>query len=166
MYVQRSKEIEAQILFRKQKQKTKNLRQRDKHGFKNYTGGKTVLASGSQFNLVFGRFLPFLPNRTDTRLNQSNQLVRSGLIFKTIKISMDGNTGVPPRSSYSGLRTTLTWKKKFIYNNLKFFICLPFKKILGTPLVFFFFFYANKIKFCSIICSTFKRKKKKPKIKF
>ena len=69
MYVQRSKEIEAQILFRKQKQKTKNLRQRDKHGFKNYTGGKTVLASGSQFNLVFGRFLPFLPNQTDTRLN-------------------------------------------------------------------------------------------------
>ena len=49
--------------------KNKNLRQRDKHGFKNYTGGKTVLASDSQFNLVFGRFLPFLPNRTDTRLN-------------------------------------------------------------------------------------------------
>ena len=69
MYVQRSKEIEAQILFRKQKQKTKNLRQRDKHGFKNYTGGKTVLASGSQFNLDFGRFFSFLPNRTDTRLN-------------------------------------------------------------------------------------------------
>ena len=35
MYVQRSKEIEAQNLFRKQKQKAKNLRQRDKHGFKN-----------------------------------------------------------------------------------------------------------------------------------
>ena len=142
MYVQRSKEIEAQILFRKQKQKTKNLRQRDKHGFKNYTGGKTVLASDSQFNLVFGRFLPFLPNQTDTRLNQSNQLVRSGLIFKTIKISMDGNTGVPPRSSYSGLRTTLTWKKKFIYNNLKFFIYLPLKKKLEIPSKFF---YAKQI---------------------
>ena len=32
-------------------------------------------------------------------------------------------------------RTTLTWKKK-LYNNLKFFICLPFKKNLGTPSVF------------------------------
>ena len=28
-------------------------------------------------------------------------------------------------------------KKKIIYNNLKNFICLPFKKILGTPSVFF-----------------------------
>ena len=25
-------------------------------------------------------------------------------------------------------KNTLTWKKKFIYNNLNFFICLPFKK--------------------------------------
>ena len=28
-------------------------------------------------------------------------------------------------------------KKKIIYNNLKIFICLPFKKFLGTPFVFF-----------------------------
>ena len=42
-------------------------------------------------------------------------------------------------------RTTLTWIYIYIYiyNNLKIFICLPFKKNLGTPSVFF---YANKIK--------------------
>ena len=46
----------------------------------------------------------------------------------------------------------------YIYNNLKKFICLPFKKNLRTPSVFFFFFfYADKIKFCSIICFTFSR---------
>ena len=28
-------------------------------------------------------------------------------------------------------------EKKIIYNNLKKFICLPFKKNLGTPSVFF-----------------------------
>ena len=43
-------------------------------------------------------------------------------------------------------------KKKIIYNNLKKFSCLPFKKKFGNTLNFF---YANKIKFCSIICSTF-----------
>ena len=46
---------------------------------------------------------------------------------------------------------------KKIYNNLNFFICLPFKKNLKTLSVFIFIFYANKIKFCSIICSTFSR---------
>ena len=51
-------------------------------------------------------------------------------------------------------------KKKFIYKNLKYFICLPFQKKLGTPLVFF---YASEIKFCSIICSTFKQKEKAQK---
>ena len=45
-------------------------------------------------------------------------------------------------------------KKKFIYNNLKFFICLPFKKKLGTPSNNFYFYF---------ICSTFKQKKKKKK---
>ena len=40
----------------------------------------------------------------------------------------------------------------FIYNNLKKFICLPFKKNLETLSAFF---YANKIKFYSIICSIF-----------
>ena len=38
-----------------------------------------------------------------------------------------------------------------MYTNLKKFICLPFKKNWEHLQ----FFYANKIKFCSIICSTF-----------
>ena len=40
----------------------------------------------------------------------------------------------------------------YIYNNLKKFICLPFKKNFGNTLNFF---YGNKIKSYSIICSTF-----------
>ena len=40
----------------------------------------------------------------------------------------------------------------YIYNNLKKFIFLPFKKKFGNTLNFF---YDNKIKFYSIICSTF-----------
>ena len=54
-------------------------------------------------------------------------------------------------------------EKKIICNNLKFFICLSLKKNFGTLSVFF---YANKIKFCSIICSTFKQKEKAPKKEF
>ena len=39
-----------------------------------------------------------------------------------------------PRSGQGVPRNTLTWKKKFIYNNWKFFFCLSLKKKkLGTP---------------------------------
>ena len=52
----------------------------------------------------------------------------------------------------------VTWDhpdlKLYIYiYNFKKFICLPFKKNCEHPQ----FFYANKIKFCSIICSTFSK---------
>ena len=43
-------------------------------------------------------------------------------------------------------------KKKITHNNLKFYIYLPLKKILGTSWIFFF--YANKIKIWSIIWAT------------
>ena len=42
----------------------------------------------------------------------------------------------------------------FVYNNLKFLFVYPSKNILETPSVFF---YANKIKFCFVICSIFNR---------
>ena len=47
------------------------------------------------------------------------------------------------------------WKKK---KKIEY----PLKKILATPSIFF---YANKIKFCSIIFSTFKQKEKAQKKK-
>ena len=56
------------------------------------------------------------------------------------------------RPGWSQDHPDLKFTSLFIYNNLKFFICLPFKKNLKTSSVFF---YANKIKFCSIICSIF-----------
>ena len=79
--------------------------------------------------------------------------------------NLNQSTGVVLPQGQDGPWDHPDLKKKIIYNNLKIFICLPFKKILGTPSVFFFFFNANKIKFCSIICSTFKQKEKAQKKK-
>ena len=47
-----------------------------------------------------------------------------------------GLTNQPSGSATLRPGTTLTWIF-FLYNNLKFFICLPFKKDLKTPLIFF-----------------------------
>jgi len=65
------------------------------------------------------------------------------------------------RPGWSQDRPDLKKKKIYIYNNLKFFICLPFKKKFENT--FKFSFFINKIKFCSIICSTFKQKEKAKK---
>ena len=74
-----------------------------------------------------------------------------------VPMDMDMQVGRSNATLRTGWSQNHLEKKKkyiyiYIYNNLKNFICLPFKKILGTFLVFF---YANKIKFWSIICSTF-----------
>ena len=58
-------------------------------------------------------------------------------------------------------RTTLTWKKNYII--IKKFLFVYLSKKFGNALSFF---YANKIKFCSIIYSTFKQKEKAQKKKF
>ena len=55
---------------------------------------------------------------------------------------MDGQKGekkarAAPPYGQGGPRTTLTWKKKFMHNNLKFYIYLPLKKIWEHPEIFF-----------------------------
>ena len=55
--------------------------------------------------------------------------------MQSIRFDVSGDATLWP----SGPKTTLTRKKKYIYiyNNLKFYIYLPFKKFLGPPWIFF-----------------------------
>ena len=69
-----------------------------------------------------------------------------------------GNGGATLRAGWSQDHPDLKKKYIYIYNKKKLFK-YPLKKNFGNTLNFF---YTNKIKFCSIICSTFKQKKKSP----
>ena len=59
-----------------------------------------------------------------------------------VPMDMDMQVGRSNATLRTGWSQNHLEKKKkniyiYIYNNLKNFICLPFKKILGTPSVFF-----------------------------
>ena len=58
------------------------------------------------------------------------------------------------------LRFTCDTNKIYIYIYINFFFEYPLKKFWEHPQIFF---YANKIKFGFIICSTFKQKEKAQK---
>ena len=100
--------------------------------FFSQTRSKVELITKQYYIFKFGSFAYWASLSLFTNIS----LTYHFLIYSKIMIAyiVKGSATLRPRS-------TLTWKKKkiyiYIYNNLKFFICLPFKKNLETPSVYF-----------------------------